>query len=56
MSEEVMTAAKWARHFNVSDKKFKDAAKAASIEPDSKRGRCAYYSKKTAEKIVKKIK
>jgi len=54
MAEELLTAGKWAKALGVSEKKFKETAKAAGIEPDAKKGCCAYYSKKTAEKIKKK--
>ncbi|MBF0170860.1 MAG: hypothetical protein HQK87_07215 [Nitrospinae bacterium] len=50
---EMMTAAKWAKELGVPEKKFKDAAKAAGIEPDQKKGVCGYYSKATATKICK---
>ena len=56
MADDLKSAGKWAKELGVSDKKFKDALKAAGIEPDSKKGACNYYSKKTAEKIKKKIK
>ena len=55
MAEELLTAGKWAKQLGVSEKKFKDAIKASKIEPDAKKGNCSYYSKKTAEKIKKKI-
>jgi hypothetical protein len=53
---EMMTAAKWAKELGVSEKKFKDAVKDAGIEPDQKKGACAYYAKTTATKIAKSIK
>jgi len=56
MADEMLSAGKWAAKLGVPAKKFKDAIKAAGIEPDSKKGACAYYSSKTAEKIKRKIK
>ncbi len=56
MADETLSAGKWAEKFGIPAKKFRDAIKAAGIEPDSKKGACAYYSSKTAEKIRKKIK
>lgn len=56
MAEEQLSAGKWATQFNIPTKKFKDALKAAGVEPDSKKGACAYYSRTTAEETRKKIK
>lgn len=56
MAEELMTAGKWAKQLGVPEKKFKDAIKVSKVDPDAKKGCCSYYSKKTAEKIAKKIK
>ncbi len=53
---DMMTAGKWAKELGVSEKKFKDAIKAAGIEPDQKKGACAYYGKATATKIAKAAK
>ncbi|MBI5814564.1 MAG: hypothetical protein HZB29_03035 [Nitrospinae bacterium] len=53
MSEEVKTAGNWAKEFGMPEKKFKDAVKTAGVTADSKKGCCAYYSRKTAEKIKK---
>jgi len=53
MADELKTASNWAKEFGLQDKKFKDALKAAKIEPDAKKGACSYYSRKTAEKVKK---
>lgn len=56
MAEELKTAANWAKELGVSEKKLKDAIKAGGIQPDGKKGVCAYYSKAKAEKARKAIK
>ncbi len=56
MADDLKSAGKWAKELKVSDKKFKDALKESGIKPDSQKGACKYYSKKTAEKVIKKIK
>lgn len=56
MAEELKSAGKWATELGVPAKKFKDAIKAAGVAPDAKKGACAYYSRKTAEKIKKSVK
>jgi len=55
MAEELLSAGKWAKELGVSDKKFKEAIKAAGVEPDKKKGACAYYSRKTAMKVKKAV-
>jgi hypothetical protein len=55
MADEAKTAANWAKEFGVSEKKLKDAIKAAGIEPDEKKGVCALYTKKSAEKAKKTL-
>jgi len=54
--EDLQTAANWARDLGVSEKKLKDALKAAGIAPDAKKGVCAFYSKAADEKAKKVIK
>ena len=44
-----------AKDLGVPEKKLKDALKAAGIEPDAKKGVCAYDSKPSAEKAKKGI-
>lgn len=56
MSDDLLTAGKWAKELGVPEKKLKEAIKAAGIEPDKKKGACAYYSKASAEKAKKTIK
>ncbi len=48
---EMLTAAKWAESLGVSQGKIKKAITELNIEPDEKKGRCAYYSEATANKI-----
>ena len=55
MSDEMMSAGKWAKEFGVSPKKFKEALAATGVEPDEKKGGCAYYSKGSANKVKKKL-
>jgi hypothetical protein len=55
-AEGLKTAATWAKDLGVPEKKLKDALKAAGIEPDAKKGVCAYYSLASAEKAKKAIK
>lgn len=56
MAEELKTAANWAKDLGVPEKKLKEALKAAGIEPDAKKGACAYYAKASAEKARKAVK
>jgi hypothetical protein len=56
MADNMMSAGKWAKELGVADKKLKDAIKAAGIEPDQKKGACAYYSKATITTVAKSIK
>ncbi|HJM83246.1 MAG TPA: hypothetical protein QF720_06615 [Nitrospinota bacterium] len=53
MSDELLSAGKWAKELSVPEKKFKEALKSAGVEPDKKKGACAYYSRKTAQKVAK---
>ena len=56
MAEQTQGAGKWAKELGVSEAEFKKIIKAEGIAPDAKKGVCAMYSRKTAEKIAKKIK
>jgi hypothetical protein len=56
MAEDLKTAANWAKELGVPEKKLKDAFKAAGIQPDAKKGVCAYYAKASAETAKKAIK
>ncbi len=55
-TSDLKTAAAWAKDLGVPEKKLKDALKAAGIEPDAKKGVCAYYSRASAEKAKEAIK
>ena len=55
-TSDLKTAAAWAKDLGVPEKKLKDALKAAGIEPDAKKGVCAYYSRASAEKAKESIK
>ena len=55
-TEDLKSATNWAKELGVPEKKLKDALKAAGIEPDAKKGVCAFYSKASAEKATKAIK
>ncbi|MEW6368196.1 MAG: DUF3606 domain-containing protein [Acidobacteriota bacterium] len=56
MAEDLKSAGSWAKELGVSEKKLKDAIKAAGIKPDGKKGPCALYSKASAQKAQKAIK
>jgi len=56
MTDDLKTAANWAKELGVSEKKLKEAFKAAAIQPNAKKGVCAYYSKASAQKAKKAIK
>ena len=53
MAEEMKTIANWAKELGISEKKLKDAVKAADIPPDAKKGVCAYFTRKSVEKLRK---
>ena len=52
-AEDLKTATNWAKELGLSEKKLKDALKAAAIEPDAKKGICGYYSQASIEKTKK---
>ena len=56
MADDLKTAAAWAKDLVVPEKKLKDAIKALGLEPDAKKGVCAYYGKASADKAKKAIK
>lgn len=56
MADDLKTAAAWAKDLGVPEKKLKDAIKALGLEPDAKKGICAYYAKASAEKAEKAVK
>lgn len=55
-STEMFTSAKLAEKFGVPVGKVKKAITELKIEPDMKKGACAYYSDATAVKIKSIIK
>ncbi len=55
MAEELLTAAKLAKEWAVSENLVKKAIKDLGITPDAKKGPCNYYGPKTAQKIKKAI-
>ncbi len=54
-ADDLKTAAAWAKELGVPDKQLKDSIKALGLEPDAKKGVCAYYAKASAEKARKAI-
>jgi hypothetical protein len=54
--QELMTTGKMAEAFGVSAGKIKKAITELGIEPDAKKGACAYYSEASAKKIKSAIK
>ena len=50
-NEEMLTAKKIAEKLGVSEGKVKKAIKEANIEPDQKKGPCAYYGPANQELI-----
>jgi hypothetical protein len=56
MTEELKTAANWAKELGLPEKKLKDAIKTAQIQPDAKKGCCSYYSRASVEKVKKSVK
>lgn len=55
MADELKSIANWAKELGISEKKLKDAVKAAGVEPDGKKGICALYTKASIEKARKAI-
>lgn len=55
MAEDLKSIANWAKELGLSEKKLKDAVKAAGIEPDGKKGICALYAKASIEKARQAI-
>ncbi len=56
MADEMKPIANWAKEMGVPEKKLKEAVKAADIQPDAKKGVCAYYCKASVEKAKKSLK
>jgi threonyl-tRNA synthetase len=55
MADEMLTAAKMAKEWAVSENAVKKAIKELGIEADAKKGPCNYYGPKTAQKIKKAV-
>jgi hypothetical protein len=53
VKEEMLTAGKIAEKFDLKPAQIKKAIEKLGIEPDMKKGPCAYYSMDTAQKIKK---
>jgi len=56
MPDEPKTLANWAKELGLNEKKLKEAVKVLELEPDAKKGVCAYYGKTKVEKARKAIK
>lgn len=56
MTDDLKSAANWAKELGLSEKKLKDALKATALEPDGKKGVCSLYSKATIAKAQKALK
>lgn len=55
MSDDLKTLANWAKELGLNEKKLKEAAKALGLEPDAKKGVCAYYGKAKVDKAKKTL-
>jgi hypothetical protein len=51
--KEMLTAAKLAQEWGVSEKNVKAAVEKSGVAPDATKGKCKYYSPATASKIKK---
>jgi hypothetical protein len=51
--KELLTAAKLAQEWGVSEKSVKDAVEKSGVAPDATRGKCRLYAPATAAKIKK---
>ncbi len=54
--KDMLTIAKLAQAWKVSEKLVKDAVEKTGIEPDATKGKCRFYGPAAAEKIKKAIK
>ena len=52
---ELLTSGKIAAELGISPAKVKKIIQELSIEPDMKKGVCAYYGKKSINQIKKKV-
>jgi Fic family protein len=55
-STDLLTAGNIAKTLGVSDAKVKKAIAELGLQPDAKKGVCAYYSKAAVAKIEAKLK
>ena len=51
MADNLMTAGKLAKAWDVPQKKIKEAIEQAGIEADVVKGNCKYYSEETSKQI-----
>jgi hypothetical protein len=56
MPDDPKTLANWAKELGLNEKKLKEAVKTMGLEPDAKKGACAYYGKAKVDKASKAIK
>jgi len=54
-NQDLLTAGKIAKEFEVPQKVIKTIIQEMNIEPDVVKGNCKYYTRETAEKIKAKI-
>lgn len=55
MNADLKTLAAWAKELGVNEKKLKEAANALGLEPEAKKGACAYYGRDAAQKAAQAI-
>ena len=54
-NQDLLTAGKIAKEFDVPQKVIKNIIQEMNIEADAVKGNCKYYTRETAEKIKSKI-
>ena len=54
-TDDLLSTGKWADKLGVSAAKIKKAIIELNIEPDQKKGNCAYYSSETMDKVKKAL-
>lgn len=55
MPDDLKTLANWAKELGLNEKKLKETVKAAGLEPDAKKGACAYYGKAAIAKAQQQM-
>jgi len=55
MPDDPKTLTAWAKDLGLNEKKLKAAVKALGLEPDAKKGVCAYYGQAKVEKARKTL-